>query len=173
MTIRQSVLATLIFTAGIGIGFAAQKKLDTALFQGKSKPEAARALLDAARIQAGDGSWERIAIGRVYYLGGMKADGKAIFDDVLAKKHKPSDEFRIARVYREAGEWAKAKPLFDAYTQANPEDEKELAEVGAYYLMNGDRATAEDLFGRSFHVAAEMWATIAAAGAYLGVAPQE
>ncbi|MBS0568838.1 MAG: hypothetical protein JSS59_15675 [Proteobacteria bacterium] len=173
MKFRHTALAALIFAAGIGVGFAGQKKLETSLFQGKSKQEAARALLDAARAQAGDGSWERIAIGRVYYLGGMKAEGQAIFDDVLNKKHKPSDEFRVARVYREAGEWAKAKPLFDKYTQANPEDEKEIAEVGAYYLMNGDRAAAEDLFGRSFHLAAELWATVAAAGGYLNVAPQE
>jgi hypothetical protein len=39
--------------------------------------------------------------------------------------------------------------------------------------MYGDRATAEDLFDRSFKLEAEMWATVAAAGACLNVAPQE
>jgi DNA-binding SARP family transcriptional activator len=76
-------------------------------------------------------------------------------------------------VYREAGEWARAKPLFDKYAAEHPKDEKELAEIGAYYLMNGDRATAENLFDRSFAVSSELWATVAAAGAYLGVVPQE
>ncbi|MFT3790372.1 MAG: hypothetical protein QM741_04690 [Rudaea sp.] len=173
MKIRQTVLATLIFAAGIGIGFAGQQKLDVSLFQGKSNQEAAWALLGAARAQAGDGSWERIAIGRVYYLGGMKAEGQAIFDQVLAEKHKPSDELRIARVYREAGEWAKAKPLFDQYLVETPKDQTDIAEVGAYYLMNGDRAKAEELFTRSFGLKPELWATVAAAGGYLNVAPQE
>ena len=173
MNFRQTALATLIFAAGIGAGFAAQKKLDASLFQGKSNREAARALLDAAKTQAGDGSWERIGVGRVYYLGGMKAEGQAIFDDVLAKKHKPSDEFRIARVYREAGEWAKARPLFDQYLAEKPQEQTDIAEVGAYYLMNGDRAKAEELFARSFAIESELWATIAAAAGYLDVAPQE
>jgi tetratricopeptide (TPR) repeat protein len=173
MNIRQLALAALVFAAGIGVGFAGQQKLDISLFQGKSNQEAARALLGVARAQASDGSWERIAIGRVYYLGGMKAEGQAIFDQVLAEKHKPSDELRIARIYREAGEWPKAKPLFDHYLVEVPKDATDTAEVGAYYVMNGDRAKAEELFTRSFGLKPELWATIAAAGGYLNVAPQE
>lgn len=173
MKLRHAIAMGLPFAFGIAVGYAAQK-VDPSLFRGKSKLDAGKALAVAARSQIGAGdSWERIAIGRVYYLGGMKADGQAVFDDILAKKHADSDVFRIARVYREAGEWDKAKPLFDRYVANNPEDEKELAEVGAYYLMNGDRETAENLFERSFRTDAEMWATVAAAGAYLGVAPQE
>jgi tetratricopeptide (TPR) repeat protein len=81
--------------------------------------------------------------------------------------------FRIARVYQEAGEWAKAKPLFDGYAARNPKDRTEIAEIGAYHLLQGDRAAAEKLFDRSFANKPELWATVAAAGAYLGVAPQE
>lgn len=95
-----------------------------------------------------------------------------MFDAVLSGKHEPSDEFRVARVYREAGEWARAKPMFDSYIARNPKDEKEIAEVGAYYLLAGDRDTAENLFDKSFAITPELWATIPAAGAYLGVAPQ-
>jgi tetratricopeptide (TPR) repeat protein len=164
-------VAAGLFAAGIGVGMAAQK-LSPSLYQGKSKADAARALLDAARTQAGDGSWERIAIGRIYYLGGQKADGQALFDAILAGKHEPSDEFRIARIYREAGEWNRAKPIFDNYVARNPKDEKEIAEVGAYYLLAGDRAEAERLFDKSFAITPELWATIPAAGAYLGVVPQ-
>jgi len=173
MKIRQTALATLVFAAGIGVGVAGQQKLDVSLFQGKSNLEAARALLGSARTQAGDGSWERIAIGRVYYLGGMKPEGQAIFDQVLAEKHKPSDELRIARVYREAGEWHKAKPLFDHYLVEEPKDATDTAEIGSYYLMSGDRPKAEELFTRSFGLKPELWATVAAAGGYLNVAPQE
>ena len=160
-----------IFAMGVGVGMAAQK-LSPSLYHGKSKADAAKALLDAARQEAGDGSWERIAIGRIYYLGGHKAEGQAMFDSILSGKHEPSDEFRIARVYREAGEWNRAKPMFDSYVARNPKDEKEIAEVGAYYLLAGDRDTAESLFDKSFAITSELWATIPAAGAYLGVVPQ-
>lgn len=162
-----------LFLAGLGLGYAKQQKIDAGAYQGRSKQEAAKALLTIARTQAEDGSWERIGVGRVYYLGGFKSEGQAIFDAVLGGKHEHSDTLRIGRIYREAGEWAKAKPLFDTYVAANPKDEKEIAEIGAYYLMNGDRTTAEQLFARSFAIEPELWATLAAAGAYLGVAPQE
>jgi hypothetical protein len=42
-----------------------------------------------------------------------------------------------------------------------------------FSLLNGDRETAESLFDRSFKRNPELWATVAAAGAYLGVKPQE
>jgi tetratricopeptide (TPR) repeat protein len=165
-------LAASLFVAGIGIGYAAQK-VSPSLFHGKSKEDAARALLDIARVQAGDGSWERIAIARVLYLGGHKAEGQAMLDAMLAAEHEDSDEFRIARLYREAGEWTKAKPLFDRFVANNPKDEKGLAEVGAYYLLNGDRDAAEKLFDRSFAISAENRATDGAAGPYLRDVPQE
>lgn len=89
------------------------------------------------------------------------------------KKAESSDYFRVGRVYREAGDWPKAKAIFDKYLQENPNDDKGLAEVGSYYLLNGDRATAEQLFQRSFKLESEMWSTVSAAAAYLGVEPQE
>jgi cytochrome c-type biogenesis protein CcmH/NrfG len=64
--------------------------------------------------------------------------------------------------------------LFERYLAANPDNEKALAEIGAYYLLHGDRARAEQLFDRSFQVSPdEIWATLSAASAYLGVKPQE
>ena len=171
--IASTVIALGLFATGIGIGIAAPE-LAPSLYRDKPAAEAAKGLLDVALRQAGKGSWERIAVGRIHYLGGQKAQGQAIFDAVLAGKHADSDEYRIARVYREAGEWNKAKPLFDRFLAANPEDEKGLAEVGAFYLLSGDRETAERLFDRSFKISdEEVWSSISAAGAYLGVAPQE
>ena len=172
-SIASTAIALGLFVAGIGIGIAAPE-LAPSLYRDKPAPEAARELLDVALKQAGKGSWERIAVGRIHYLGGQKAQGQAIFDAILAGKHADSDEYRIARVYREAGEWNKAKPIFDRFLAANPEDEKGLAEVGAFYLLNGDRETAERLFDRSFKISdEEVWSSLSAAGAYLGVAPQE
>jgi tetratricopeptide (TPR) repeat protein len=164
-------MATALFCAGIGIGYAAQKN-HPSMYRGKTSEEAATSLIEAAKVQASKGSWERIAIGRVLYLGGHKAEGQAIFDAILADEPEDSDEFRIARVYVEAHEWPKAKRLFDKVVAESPDDEKALADIGAYYLLNGDRATAESLFDRSFETS-ELWATISAAGAYLGVPPQE
>jgi tetratricopeptide (TPR) repeat protein len=172
MKIRTAVITLVVFTMGIGVGYAA-RNVPASAYKGLSKKEAGIALLVEAKEQAGKGSWERIAVGRVYYLAGMKAEGQKIFDEVLARKPESSDYFRIARVYREAGEWPKAKEYFDRYVKENPKDDKGLAEVGAYYLMNGDRETAERLFERSFKLESEMWSTVSAAAGYLGVEPQE
>lgn len=169
---RMAMVASALFCSGMAVGYAAQKN-DPSTYRGKSREDAAKVLLEKARMQAGDGSWERIGVGRVYYLGGMKSDGEAIFDQVLAHKPAASDVFRIARIYREGGDWPKAKALFDRYVSENPDDASEIAQVGAYYLLNGDRAAAESLFDRSFQAGDELWATISAAGAYLGVLPQE
>ena len=75
------------------------------IVKGKDAATAAAVLLEGALQLAEEGSWERIAIGRIYYLSGSKPEGQAIFDDVLAHKPEAGDLFRIARVYREAGDW--------------------------------------------------------------------
>jgi tetratricopeptide (TPR) repeat protein len=172
--LKLAAVVAFVFVAGIGVGHGARPEPGPTMYRDQDPQAAARALLDVALVQAGkNGSWERIGVGRAYYLGGLKAEGVAIFDALLTGKHADSDVFRIARVYQEAGEWDKAKPLFDRYLQANPKDVKDLAEVGAYYLLNGDRATAEQLFDRAYKIEREeLWATLDIAGAYLGVQPQ-
>jgi tetratricopeptide (TPR) repeat protein len=171
MNIRFGIVPVTLLVLGMGVGYAA-KPIEQSSYRSLSKEDAARALLTEAMVQADNGSWEEIAVGRVYYLGGMKPEGQAIFDNVLANQDA-SDLFRVARVYCEAGEWARAKPLFDEAIRMEPKEAKWLAEVGAFYLLNGDRETAEALFDRSFKRDSELWATVAAAGAYLGVKPQE
>ena len=170
-----AALAVILFVAGVGVGYGAKLRPTPATYQDKAPQEAGKALLELALAQAGkNGSWERIGAGRVYYLGGFKAEGQAVFDAVLAGKHEDSDVYRIARVYTEAGEWAKAKPLFDRFLDANPDDAKGFAEVGAHYLLHGDRATAERMFGRALEIEdGDPWMTEHMAAAYLGVKPQE
>jgi len=172
---KLALTLSLVFTLGIAVGaLAARKGIDSTLSRSKSKKEAGQALLAVAKQQAGKGSWEQIAVGRVYYLGGMKAEGQAIFDAVTAKKPESSDWFRIARVYREAGEWPKAQEAFDKALKMEPNDAKWLAEVGAYYLEKGDRDKAEEMFDRSFKAQDdEVWSTVNMAAAYLGVEPAE
>ena len=168
--------AVIVFVAGAGVGYTAQKqqKTTTAMYHDKSNQDAAKELLAVAKIQAGKGSWEQIAVGRVYYLGGLKAEGQAIFDAILNGKHEDSDVFRIARVYSEAGEWAKAKPLFARYFQTTDDDGTGYAEVGALYVLSGDRQTGEQMFDRSVAIESnDLWATLHMAGAYLNVRPQD
>lgn len=151
----------------------ASQKIPPDAYRGKDAQEAAKALLEVAKVQADGGSWELISVGRIYYLGGFKSEGKAIFDDVLAHRPEASDLLRVAQVYREAGDWAQAKVLFDRYVSENPKDAYGLAKIGSYYLGHGDRAEAEALFDRSFKLESDLWSSIAAAGGYLGVAPQD
>ena len=165
----------VLFATGIGAGEAKDKvvRTDASMYQGQAPHIAAKALLDAALSQTEGGSWERIGVARVLYLGGRKADAQAIFDQVLAGKPDPGDVYRVARVYAEAHDWAKARPLFDRFLAMGDFDEKELSEIGAYYLLNGDRATAEGYFQRALQRdPASTWSTMRMAGAYLGVEPQ-
>ncbi|HEV7241927.1 MAG TPA: tetratricopeptide repeat protein [Thermoanaerobaculia bacterium] len=175
MKTKTTLTMIAVFTLGIAVGaFAAKKTFDSALYRGQDKKEAGKALLEMAKKQAGKGSWERIGVGRVYYLGGMKAEGQAIFDEVTAKKPEPTDWWRIGRVYWEAGEWDKARAAFEKSLDKNPNDDKGLAELGAYYLLKGDREKAEELFDKSYSIEqSEVWNTSMIAGAYLGVKPQE
>jgi len=174
MKARSAVVLVVVFVLGITVGaFAKAKKLDPNTYRGKSKNEAASALLSIAEIQAEKGSWEQLCVGRVYYAGGMKSEGQAIFDRVTSKKKaEDSDWMRVGRAYYDAGDWEKAKEAFEKTLAKNPTDGPWLAEIGAYYNLKGDRKTAEDLFDRSFAVeSGEVWQTANIAGSYLGVEP--
>ncbi|HEX6642902.1 MAG TPA: tetratricopeptide repeat protein, partial [Thermoanaerobaculia bacterium] len=146
MNRKTIFVLAVVFTIGVAAGAFGKKGFDTSLYRGKDNKEAGRALLGLAEKQAGKGSWELIGVGRVYYLGGMKSEGQRIFDAVTAKKPEPTDWWRIGRVYWEAGEWDKAREAFEKSLAKNPNDDKGLAELGAYYLLKGDRAKAEELF---------------------------
>lgn len=174
MKSKASIAFSLVFLLGIAAGAFGRKGFDTSLYRGKEKQAAGRALLELAEKQAGKGSWERIGVGRVYYLAGMKAEGQAIFDAVTAKKPEPTDWWRIGRVYWEAGEWDKARAAFEKSLAKNRKDDKGLAELGAYHLLKGDREKAEELFDQCFNIEQdEVWNTAMIAGGYLGVRPQE
>ncbi len=168
-------VAGVAFVVGVAAGIAATagSKVDPMMYTGKSAKDAALGLLPVALKQAGKGSWENIAVGRVYYLMGDKAEGQAIFDRVVATKVKKDDWMRMARVYLEAKDWDKAQAAFDKALALDPGDEGNLIEVGAWYNLHGDRAKAEELFGKAFKSKPEeIWYTVNAAGSYVGVKPQ-
>jgi len=121
-------------------------KVDKMMYVGQSPKDAALGLLTVALKQAGKGSWENIAVARVYYLMGDKAQGQATIDNVIATKIKKDDWIRIARIYLEAKEWDKAKDAFEKALALDLKDEGNLTEVGAWYNLHGDRAKAEEYF---------------------------
>jgi tetratricopeptide (TPR) repeat protein len=131
-------------------------------------------LLDGALQLAEDGSWERIAVGRAWYLGGDKAKGQQIFDSVTSsRKVEDSDWFRIGRVYAEAGEWGKAQAAFERAFAMNADDDSGMIEVGALANVNKDRERAEALFERAMKKnPREFWHWVGAGASYLGVRPQ-
>ncbi len=140
----------------------------------KSPKDAATTLLDGAMQLAEDGSWERLAVGRAWYLGGDKAKGQTIFDIVTnGKRVKGSDWFRLARVYEEAGEWDKAKAAFDKAIALDSGDDEGMAVYGALANVHKDRAKAEELFAQAMKKnPREIWIWTNAGGSYLGVRPQ-
>lgn len=131
-------------------------------------------MLDGALQLAENGSWERIAVGRAWYLGGDKAKGQRIFDGVAtAKNVERSDWIRLARVYAEAGEWDKAQAAFDKAFPASSDDDTGLIEYGALANLNKDRARAEAFFNPAMKKnPGEFWHWVNVGGSYLGVRPQ-
>lgn len=167
------VMSLACLTAGIGIGYAAKAKgPGMTLISGKPAKEAGIASLKEAERLANGGSWELIAIGRAYYLSGDKATGAALLDRVLSGESEPSDWFRIARVYAEAGENAKAEELFLKALAAKPKDDSGRAEVGAWYIRIGQRDKGEALLTEAFaRNSDEVWHYLHAGEALLGVKP--
>jgi tetratricopeptide (TPR) repeat protein len=171
----HAVLILAAFLVGVAVGIAASgsKKVDPMMYVDRDPKEAALGLLTMALKQAGNGSWENIAVGRVYYLMGDREQGQGIFDRLIATKTKKDDWMRMGRVYLEANEWDKAKVAFDKALALDPKDEGNLSEIGAWYNLHGDRQTAEELFTRAFKSTPdEIWYTVNAAASYVGVKPQ-
>ena len=76
-----AIVASICLMLGVSIGFAAKYKgAGIDVIHGKSDKDAGLAALAEAEHLAEGGSWELIAVGRVYYLAGEKARGQALFD---------------------------------------------------------------------------------------------
>jgi len=177
---RVFVLGVACFVLGaiVQSGFAQKKEskkpaFSPELLKGDGKAVAA-SMLDGALQLAEDGSWERIAVGRAWYLGGDRAKGQQIFDGVTSgKRVTGGDWVRLGRVYAEAGEWDKAQVAFDHAFPADSSDDTGLLEYGALANVNKDRAKAEALFTRALKKnPSEFWHWVNAGGSYLGVRPQ-
>lgn len=168
-------IAVVCFGLGVSAGWIAAKgpALTDALFSGKTPEQAGASLLAAAEDLAGSGSWERIAVARVYYLSGDTERGRAILDGVTSRKPEASDWFRIGQLYAEAAKWDEAFAAFDRALAMAPKDDSGMALVGAWRNLHGDREAAETLFRKAFGRGGnDVWHAVRAAGSYLGVPPQ-
>ncbi|MEM9554564.1 MAG: tetratricopeptide repeat protein [Acidobacteriota bacterium] len=164
------VRLALVFALGLCAGLAVAKgpKIDASFFRGQAPEAAAESLLRAALSEAGDGTWERIAVAEVYHRSGDVERAEEILDGIT--KRDKSDWMRIGRLYYRGGDWEKARAAFDEVLDRAPKDEDWLAEIGMYYNLQGDRETAETLFERSFaEDPRHLYNTLKAAGSYLGV----
>ena len=114
---RTWLAVAAIFTVGwtAGMLMAAGRGVTPQDWTGKSREEAARSMLSAAKDLAGDGSWERIAVARVHYRAGRRTQAETIFSDYTGARADETDLLRIARVYMEAGEWDAARPILERY----------------------------------------------------------
>jgi tetratricopeptide (TPR) repeat protein len=174
---RRAILGVALgcLMSGAVVGYAAKEVGGgVAVFKGKPAKEGAYAALAEAEKLAGNGSWELIGVGRVYYLSGDKAKGQAIFDRVLGdKKVGGGDWQRIGDVYAEAGENAKAEELYQKVIAADPKDDTGQAEIGAWYIRTGQREKGEELFARALGKKPnENWHYVRAAEALLNVRPK-
>jgi tetratricopeptide (TPR) repeat protein len=172
MHIRWAVaLAAGSLFLGVGLDLAAAERgAGIDVIRGKSAPEAAAAALVEAERLAGKGSWELIAVGRVYYLSNDKPRGQAMFDRVTAVKPKGSDWQRIGEVYAEAGENDRAAECFQKALANNPKDDSGQAEIGAWYIRIGQRDKGEALLAQALQRQPdEVWHYVRAAEAFLGV----
>jgi predicted Zn-dependent protease len=143
-------IAAISLGVGISIGFAAKYKgAGIDVIRGKSDKDAGLAALTEAEHVANGGSWELIAVARVYYLTGEKARAKALFDFVTNGKPDGGDFERIAAVYAEAGENDKASAAYEKMLALDPQDDASQAEVGAWYIRIGQRAKGEALLARA------------------------
>lgn len=151
---KSSLVAVIVAVSlllGVSIGFAAKYRgAGIEVMRGKSDKDAAFAALAEAEHLAKGGSWELIAVGRVYYLAGEKARGEALFDSVVNGKPGGSDFERIADVYAEAGDNDKASMMYEKMLALDPKDDSSQAEVGAWYIRIGHREKGEAMLALAF-----------------------
>ncbi len=167
-----SAAGLMLLGAGIGIAARQQTGPGIQVIQGKPDKEAGLAALAEAEHLAGNGSWELIAVGRVYYLSGDKAKAQSLFDRVTSGKPGSSDWLRLADVYAEVGDTSKADDCFQKALAVDPKDDGVQAQVGAWYIRNGQRPKGEELLGKAFQKNPdEIWHYLRASEALLRVAP--
>jgi tetratricopeptide (TPR) repeat protein len=159
------------FAFGVALGFGKKEKapgIDA--IRGKPPQEAGLAALQEAEKLADDNSWELLGVARVYYLSGDKARGQTVMDRVTHAKPAASDWERIGDIYSEANENGQAEAAYQKALVADPKDDNERAEIGAWYVRHGQRDKGEELLAQAFARNPEdVWHYLRAAEAFMNV----
>lgn len=171
-----TVTAAALLLAAVALPALAAKKAafdPSGYWSGKSPEEAAEAVLAAAKTAAGKGSWQNLAVARVWYLAGQKEKAKPILEQYGRDGTKEaSDLYRIGRIHCEAKEYDLALATFERAMTLDPESDKTLVAMGACAMMAGSREKAEAFFQRALDLEPDSPYRLAAVGAaYLGVMP--
>jgi tetratricopeptide (TPR) repeat protein len=171
--IRVVGVACASLALGLCIGLSAKEKSPgIEMLRGKPPKEAAAAALQRAETLAGKGSWELIAIARVYYLSGDHEKAQSLIDRALSHKPKATDFQRVGEIFAAAGENAKAEDYFQRALAADPGDDTGQSEVGAWYIRTGRREQGEDLLAKALAKnPEEVWHYVRASEAYLSIPP--
>jgi len=172
--IRGVAIAVASVTLGIAIGYAASKGPTLIeLNAGKPAKEAGLAMLAEAERLAGTGTWELIAVGRIYYLSGDKERAQLLFDKATSGKPDAGNWQRVAAVWEEIGDKAKAEECYQkALVLMGPKDDTGQADVGAWFIRSGRRAKGEELLTRAMQRSPnEIWHYVRASEALLGLPP--
>jgi len=169
--IRLVGVACASLALGLCIGLSAKEKSPgIELLSGKPPKEAAAAALQHAETLAGKGSWELIAVARVYYLSGDHEKAQSLIDRALSHKPKATDFQRVGEIFAAAGDNAKAEEYFQRALAADPNDDTGQSEVGAWYIRNGRRADGEALLAKALAKNPdEVWHYVRASEAYLNI----
>jgi tetratricopeptide (TPR) repeat protein len=175
MNRTNALYVVLAFALGATTVLLAKTKVvfdPNAYYTGRESKVASAALLAEAEKLAGQGTWERIGVGRVAYVSGDNEKGQALFDSVLGGKVGKGDLYRIATAYAAGKNWEKAKPLFERAIAMDASDDSGIMKAACWFNLNGERERAEELFGLAFSKNPEaVWHYILAAGSYAGVQP--
>jgi tetratricopeptide (TPR) repeat protein len=172
--------ATRVLTAacaslalGVCIGLSAKDKLPGfEILQGKPPKEAGAAALQEAERLAGNGSWELIAIARVWYLSGDHTKAQSLIDRALSHKPKGTDFQRVGEIFAAAGDNTQAETYYQRALAADPKDDTGQSEIGAWYIRNGQREKGEELLAKALaRNPDDLWHYVRASEAYLSVPP--
>ena len=94
---------------------------------------------------------------------------------MLNGKPEPRDWQRAGEIYSEARETARAEELFQKVLAADKKmkDDTGRAEIGAWYIRNGQREKGEELLGQALaRNPDETWHYLRGAEAYHGLPPR-
>jgi catechol-2,3-dioxygenase len=114
MRSKSTLIMIIVFVAGVAVGaFARGKKVDASIFNGKTKAEAGRALLDEAKSEANKKASDWMRIGRIHLEAHEWPKAKEAFDKALSLE--PKDAAWLAEIggyYNLQGDRAKAEEMF-------------------------------------------------------------